>query len=81
MAKSAATVATTPVESDPAVEALAAAAGAYMEQTVRMTDAERKQLEKEILGLRAKLRWTHITADAKKGYEARIAEIEARLRG
>ncbi len=78
MVKSAATVVT---DADPAVEALAAAAGAYMEQSERMTDTERKQLEKEIQGLRAKLRWTHITSDAKKGYEARIAAIETRLRG
>lgn len=44
-----------------------------------MTDTERKQIEKEIQGLRAKLKWTHIADSVKQGYEARIAELEKRL--
>lgn len=78
MVKSAATVVTDP---DPNTTVLATAIDSFMERSERMTDAERKQIEKEIQGLKAKLRWTHISADAKRGYEARIAELEARLKG
>jgi hypothetical protein len=45
-----------------------------------MTDAERKQIEKEIMGLKARLRWDHISAGIKETYELRIAEIEERLK-
>lgn len=35
----------------------------------------RAQLEKEMEGLQAKLRWTHIPEGLKETYRARIAEI------
>lgn len=46
-----------------------------------MTDAERKQLEKEIQGLKAKMRWDHISPGIKETYALRIAELEAKLKG
>lgn len=46
-----------------------------------MTDAERKRIEKEIQGLEAKLRWDHISDGVKAGYQARIDELRARLKG
>jgi len=42
-----------------------------------MTDSERKQLEKEIKGLKARLNWDHISGSQRQAYEARIAEIES----
>lgn len=42
-----------------------------------MTDSERKALEKEIKGLKARLNWDHISGSQRDAYEARIAEIEA----
>jgi hypothetical protein len=44
-----------------------------------VTDAERKQIEKEIMGLKAKLRWDHISDGIKQTYEIRIAELQAKL--
>lgn len=44
-----------------------------------MTEAERKKVEKEIQGLKAKLKWDHISDGIKQGYEARIAELEATI--
>lgn len=46
-----------------------------------MTDAERKQIEKEIQGLMAKLRWSHIGDGAKAHYGVRIEELKAKLKG
>jgi hypothetical protein len=46
-----------------------------------VTDAEKKQIEKEIQGLKAKLRWDHISDGIKETYELRIAELQARLQG
>lgn len=45
-----------------------------------MTDAERAQIEKEIQGLSAKLRWTHIPESLKEVYRARIAELTERIK-
>lgn len=46
-----------------------------------MTDTERAKLEKEIQGLKAKLKWDHISDGIKQGYEARIEEIREKLKG
>ncbi len=46
-----------------------------------MTDAERKQIEKEIQGLTARLRWTHIDAGTRHTYELRIELLKAKLQG
>lgn len=46
-----------------------------------MTQEERKQIEKEIVGLKAKLHWDHISDGVKAGYEARIAELQKKLMG
>lgn len=45
-----------------------------------MTEAERKQIEKEIQGLRARLRWDHVTDGIRETYQLRIAELEAKLK-
>lgn len=45
-----------------------------------MTDLERKKLEKEAAGLRAKLRWDHMAEGLKAVWRERIAEIERMLR-
>ena len=45
-----------------------------------MTDAERKKLEKEAAGLRAKLRWDHMSEGLKAVWRERIAQIEGMLR-
>jgi hypothetical protein len=47
---------------------------------VTISEAERKKIEKEIQGLEAKLRWDHVSDGVKAGYEARIAELQRRMR-
>ncbi len=50
---------------------------------VVVTDAERarrKAMEKEIMGLSAKLRWDHMAESVKDVWRARIAELEELLR-
>jgi hypothetical protein len=69
-----------PSEPEIAVTVLAQAAGAFMEQATRMTEQERKQAEKEITGLKAKLRWAHISDGIKETYRIRIEALEARLK-
>lgn len=44
-----------------------------------MTEQERKQLEKEIMGLTARLRWDHVAESLKETWRARIADIRIRL--
>lgn len=44
-----------------------------------MTDKERAQLKKEILGLTARLRWDHVSEAMKDVWRARIADIRIRL--
>lgn len=44
-----------------------------------MTPAERAKLEKEIIGLTARLRWDHISQSLKNVWEERIREIRVRL--
>lgn len=46
-----------------------------------MTDKERAKVEKEIQGLKAKLKWDHISDGIKAGYEARIEELREKLKG
>jgi hypothetical protein len=45
-----------------------------------MTDPDRRLLEKEIQGLKAKLKWDHISEGVKFGYALRIAELEKKLK-
>ena len=45
-----------------------------------MSDAERKQIEKEIQGLTAKLRWEHIAESLKDVYRQRIEDLKAKLK-
>jgi hypothetical protein len=45
-----------------------------------MTEAERAKLEKEIQGLTAKLRWTHIPEALKDVYRTRIDELKSKLK-
>lgn len=40
---------------------------------------ERKQIEKEIMGLSAKLRWEHMDEGLKDVWRARIAELREKL--
>lgn len=44
-----------------------------------MTDKERALLEKEIMGLTAKLRWDHVSEALKDTWRERIADIRIRL--
>lgn len=44
-----------------------------------MTPEQRKRIEREIQGLKAKCRWDHISPEAKKDYEKRVAELQERL--
>lgn len=44
-----------------------------------MTPTERAKLEKEIMGLTARLRWDHVSQSLKNVWEERIREIRARL--
>lgn len=45
-----------------------------------MTDTERKRLEKEAMGLKAKLRWDHMDEGLKAVWRERIRMIEEKLR-
>jgi hypothetical protein len=45
-----------------------------------MTDTERKRVEKEIMGLQAKLRWDHVADHLKETWRERIVELKERLR-
>jgi hypothetical protein len=47
---------------------------------VQVTDTERQQIEKEIQGLTAKLRWEHISEALKDVYRARIEDLKAKLK-
>jgi hypothetical protein len=42
-------------------------------------ESNRKALEKELQGIRAKLRWTHLTDGARTALAGRQAEIEKEL--
>jgi len=44
-----------------------------------MTPTDRAQLEKEIQGLTARLRWEHIGNGLKEVWRMRIEELKARL--
>ena len=44
-----------------------------------MTEAERKRIEKEIQGLKARLNWTHISEGVKQTYMLRIDVLKAKL--
>lgn len=46
-----------------------------------MTDAEMKALEKEAMGLRARLKWDHVAEHTKDVWRVRLAEIEETLKG
>ena len=48
-------------------------------EPIPMTTEQRKRIEREIQGLRAKCRWDHITPEAKRDYEARIAMLEEKI--
>ena len=45
-----------------------------------MTDDERKRLEKELRGLKARLNWDHISGSQRLAYEERIAYIDSLFR-
>jgi hypothetical protein len=74
-------MANSPKTDAEAVAVLAQAAGAFVAQNQRMTDAERKAIEKEVLGLVARLRWTHLAPGARHMYELRLEELRAKLAG
>jgi hypothetical protein len=40
-----------------------------------------KKIEKEIQGLKAKLKWDHLADGVRKTYEERLAELERKLTG
>lgn len=44
-----------------------------------MTDKERALLEKELVGLEAKLRWDHVGEGIKEVWRTRILEIRIKL--
>jgi hypothetical protein len=44
-----------------------------------VTDRERLLLEKEIMGLTARLRWDHVSEHVKDVWRERIQEIRIRL--
>jgi hypothetical protein len=45
-----------------------------------MTEAERKKTEKEILGLKAKLRWDHVAPHLKEVWQERIEKLSEALK-
>lgn len=46
---------------------------------VPLSELERKRVEREIMGLKARLRWAHLDDVARSGYEARIDELREKL--
>lgn len=44
-----------------------------------MTPSDRAKLEKEIMGLTARLKWDHVGDGLKEVWRQRIEEIKARL--
>lgn len=46
----------------------------------KMTEAERKKIEKEIQGLTAKLNWEHLDESLKENYRARITYLLGQLK-
>lgn len=45
-----------------------------------MNDKERKKIEKEIMGLTAKLNWDHAPETSKAEWRVRIEELKQRLK-
>lgn len=45
-----------------------------------MTDLEKKRIQREIQGLKAKCKWDHVSDGVKFGYALRIAELEKKLK-
>jgi hypothetical protein len=44
-----------------------------------LPETDKRRIEKEIRGLEAKSRWTHVSTSVVKGYQARIGVLRAEL--